>query len=140
MKPLTMALASAMLAGMAATAAAHMPPGHEETIEVLQHQAFPGLPGKQAVMLKVSYAPGTSSAGHTHPGPVYAYVLEGEVESQMAGGAPVVYRKGQSWYEAPGAGHLLSRNASKTKPATLLVWMVAGEHEEPVQPLPQPAR
>jgi quercetin dioxygenase-like cupin family protein len=87
-------------------------------------------------MLKVSYAPGTKSAGHTHPGPVYAYVLEGEVESQMAGGPTVLYRKGQSWYEAPGAGHLVSRNASKTRPATLLVWMVAGEHDDAVQPLP----
>jgi quercetin dioxygenase-like cupin family protein len=134
------ALAFAAMAGMAAVAAAHMPPGHEESIELLQHQPFPGLPGKQAVMLKVSYAPGTSSAGHTHPGPVYAYVLDGEVESQMAGGAPVRYRKGQSWYEAPGAGHLVSRNASKTRPATLLVWMVAGEQEEPVRPLPNSAR
>jgi quercetin dioxygenase-like cupin family protein len=87
-------------------------------------------------MLTVHYKPGTKSAGHTHPGPVFAYVLDGAVESQIDGEAPVVYRAGQSWYEAPGARHVASRNASKTRPATLLVWMIKGESEEPVQPLP----
>lgn len=123
------------MAGLAAAAGAHGPAGHEETIEVLQHQPLAGVQGKQAIMLKVAYAPGKKSAGHTHPGPVFAYVLEGEVESQLQGQAPVVYKAGQSWYEAPGARHLVSRNASKTKPATLLVWMVKGEEEAPVLPL-----
>lgn len=124
------------MAGVAGAACAHGPAGHEESVDVLQHQSLPGSPGKQAVMLKVGYGPGQKSAGHMHPGPVFAYVLEGEVESQLQGEPPVVYKAGQSWYEAPGAHHLVSRNASTTKPATLLVWMVKGEQEAPVLPLP----
>ena len=67
------------MAGMAGAACAHGPAGHEESVDVLQHQSLPGSPGKQAVMLKVGYGPGQKSAGHMHPGPVFAYVLEGVV-------------------------------------------------------------
>lgn len=136
MKTTIAAAAFAVMASICAAAGAHGPAGHEETIELLQQQPLAGAPGLQAVMLKVSYAPGKKSAGHMHPGPVFAYVLEGEVESQLEGKPPVVYKAGQSWYEAPGEHHIVSRNASKTKPAALLVWMVKGEHEEPVLPLP----
>ncbi|MGU9758317.1 hypothetical protein ACV1BL_12280 [Serratia marcescens] len=34
------------------------------------------------------------------------------------------YRAGESWYEDPGAHHVVSRNASKTKPAKLLAVFV----------------
>jgi quercetin dioxygenase-like cupin family protein len=130
------ALAFAAAAGVAAHAAAHGPAGHEEELKLLQQQRLPDLVGKQAIMLTVHYKPGTKSSAHTHPGPVFAYVLDGAVESQLNGEAPVVYRAGQSWYEGPGARHMISRNASKTAPATLLVWMIKGDTEAPVLPLP----
>jgi quercetin dioxygenase-like cupin family protein len=130
----TLVCTTSLLTAMSADA--HGPAGHEETITPLQQKPLAGADGKQVIMVKVSYAPGKKSAAHTHPGPVYAYVLEGEVESQLGNEAPVVYHAGQSWYEAPGARHLVSRNASKTKPAELLVWMVKGDHEELILPLP----
>jgi quercetin dioxygenase-like cupin family protein len=126
---------AALAASVAGPAAAHGPAGHEEDIELLQSSALPELPGKQANLLKVHYRPGASSAAHTHPGSVFAYVLEGAVVSQLDGQPPVTYGAGQSWYEAPGARHLVSRNASTTAPATLLVWMVKAGDEAPVLPL-----
>ncbi|MRW85428.1 cupin domain-containing protein [Pseudoduganella sp. FT26W] len=129
--------AATLLAAAAAPAQAHGPAGHEEVIKVLQAQPIPAADGQHAALLTVHYGPGQKSAAHTHPGLVYAYVLEGEVESQLAGEAPVIYRKGQSWYEAPGARHLVSHNASKTRPATLLVVMVKQANAEPVLPLPE---
>lgn len=135
MKTMILALAFVAMASMVAVASARGLAGHEETIELLQQHALPGEAGKQVIVLKVSYAPGKSSAAHAHPGPVFAYVLDGELESQLEGGPRVTYKAGESWYEPPGARHLVSRNASKTRPATLLVWMVKGDRQAPVRPL-----
>ena len=71
-----------------------------------------------------------------HAGSAIAYVLEGAVISQLEGEEPVTYRVGQSWYETPRIDHLVSRNASTTRPAKLLVWIL-NEGDEPVlTPLP----
>jgi quercetin dioxygenase-like cupin family protein len=56
---------------------------------------------------------------------VYAYVLDGQIRSQIAGEQARVYKAGEGWFEAPGARHLLTENPSKTAPARLLVVFVA---------------
>ncbi|MGO4376854.1 cupin domain-containing protein [Pseudoduganella sp. RAF53_2] len=101
---------------------------------VLQKHALPEAPGHTGIMLTVNYAPGQSSPAHVHPGSVFAYVMEGEVESQLEGEAPVKYKAGQFWYESPKHPHVVSRNASKTKPAKLLVVLMVGDGEEILQP------
>lgn len=127
---------AALLAALAAlSAGAH--DGHgtgNETRALLQQRALPDAPGKTGIMATVHYAPGEASIPHEHPGSVFAYVLEGEVVSQMEGGAPVTYKAAQSWYESPHAGHLVSRNASKTRPATVLVFLLANEGEALLKP------
>ena len=42
----------------------------------------------------------------------------------MNNGETRIYRAGESWSEAPGATHSISRNASKTEPAKLLAVFV----------------
>jgi hypothetical protein len=42
-------------------------------------------PGKKAMMIEVDYKPGQSSIAHKHDGTAMAYVLEGEVTSQVKG-------------------------------------------------------
>lgn len=110
----------------------------EEKITPLQQQSLKDMPGKKAFMITVDYAPGQKSTPHVHPGSVFAYVLQGEVVSQLGGEREITYRAGDSWYEPPGAEHLVSRNASTTKPARLLVWILAGEKDEVKRPLPRP--
>lgn len=115
-------------------------PAHEtggrESHQLLMQQALPDAPGKHAVMVTVTYAPGASSEAHLHPGSVFAYVLQGSVTSQLEGQPLHTYRQGESWYEAPRAHHLVSRNASNTAPATLLVFAIGGEGEPIKLPLP----
>lgn len=127
---------AALLAALTALGAgAH--DGHgagNETRALLQQRALPDAPGKTGIMATVHYAPGQASIPHEHPGSVFAYVLEGEVVSQMEGSAPVTYKAGQSWYEPPHAGHLVSRNASKTRPATLVVFLLTNEGEPLLKP------
>lgn len=88
---------------------------------------LPNVPGKQLLAVEVSYPPGASTPSHRHPDSafIFAYVLSGEIESVVDDEEPRIYRAGESWHEAPGAHHRVSRNASKTKPAKLLAVFVA---------------
>jgi quercetin dioxygenase-like cupin family protein len=69
---------------------------------------------------------------------VFAYVLEGTVVSQLEGDEPMTYRKGQSWYEFPQKPHVVSKNASKTEPAKLLVFLLSQEGESIKVPMKSP--
>jgi quercetin dioxygenase-like cupin family protein len=109
----------------------------EETTTLLQRQKLPDVPGKQVLMVMVSYAPGQASTPHFHAGSVFAYVLEGEVISQLEGQPPITYSVGQSWYEAPRVPHLVSKNASATKPAKLIAWLLVEEGGRAKEPLPK---
>lgn len=106
----------------------------QEKRTLLQKKALPDLPGKDGILATVRYAPGQESLPHEHPGSVYAYVLDGEVISQLEGEAPVTYKAGDSWYEPPHAGHIVSKNASTTKPATLVVFLITGTGEPIAKP------
>ena len=97
-----------------------------ETVTPHFEQAIPNIPGKSLVALVVDYAPGGASASHAHAKSafIFAYVLSGEIESQVNEESKRVYRAGESWYETPGSIHRVSRNASKTEPAKLLAVFV----------------
>ena len=87
---------------------------------------IPNIPGKSLIAVEVDYAPGQASPPHTHAKSafIYAYVVSGAVESKVNDGETRVYGAGESWSEAPGAIHSISRNASKTEPAKLLAIFV----------------
>ncbi|SDB67186.1 Cupin domain protein [Pseudomonas sp. NFACC23-1] len=106
-----------------------------EKVTVLQEKMLKNLPGKKAMMLTVNYAPGQSSIAHKHEGTAMAYVLEGAITSQVKGEPAKTYKAGEFWYEAAGSEHLVSKNASSTEPAKLLVFMVMGEKEAVLIPL-----
>ncbi|MHB8381880.1 MAG: cupin domain-containing protein [Candidatus Binataceae bacterium] len=92
------------------------------------------LPGSNGVVVRVDYAPGAASAPHHHPGSVFAYVLDGTIESQVVPGPIVKYGKGQMWYEEPKAFHKVSRNASKSEPASILAFMIVAHGAALVTP------
>jgi quercetin dioxygenase-like cupin family protein len=100
-----------------------------DSVSVLMKQPLPDMAGKVATVLTVDYAPGAASDPHVHPGSVFGYVLEGTVVTQLEGEQPITYAKGQSWYESPKKPHVVSRNASVTEPAKLLVLLLSQEGE-----------
>ncbi|MFO7276780.1 MAG: cupin domain-containing protein [Pseudomonadota bacterium] len=93
-------------------------------VEVLRTEELPGIPGKEAVMLTVTYPPGGSSMPHRHDAHVFVYVLEGSVVMQVDGEEPVTLRRGQTFHEKPSDVHRRSANASGTEPAKFLVFIV----------------
>jgi quercetin dioxygenase-like cupin family protein len=75
-------------------------------------------------MYTVDFPPGFSSPVHRHNAQVSLYVLEGSVVMQVKGGKEITLRPGQSFYEAPNDIHVVSRNASGTKSAKFLVFLI----------------
>jgi quercetin dioxygenase-like cupin family protein len=110
---------------------------HAETITPVTKQAVPEAPGKNVLIATVSYKPGEASGAHMHPGSIFAYVLQGHVTSQIEGSPAKTYGPGESWYEPPGAHHIVSKNASRTQPAKLLVFALAGENDTLKMPIPK---
>ncbi|MFK9096752.1 cupin [Pseudomonas sp. HMSC08G10] len=106
-----------------------------DQVKILQERLPSNAPGKKAVMLTVSYAPGQASPAHQHPGAVMAYVLEGAVASKLNDERERIYKAGEYWYEAPGTVHSVSRNASQSRPAKLLVWSLVEEGKPVTEPV-----
>ncbi len=100
------------------------PPATQETITPLISKDLAGHPGEQALMYTVDFPPGFSSPIHRHNAQVYVYVLEGSVVMQVRGQKEVTLGSGQSFYEDPNDIHTVSRNASRTKPAKFLVFLI----------------
>ena len=82
------------------------------------------IAGKEATMSTVEYAPGASSAAHRHNAHTFVYVLEGNIIMQVKGGKEVTLGPGQTFYEGPKDVHVVGRNASKTKPAKFVVFLM----------------
>jgi quercetin dioxygenase-like cupin family protein len=93
-------------------------------ISVIFSQDLPDIPGKTGDILIVEYAPGESSATHRHNANTFVYVLEGSVIMQVEGGVIVTLHEGETFYENPDDIHSVSKNASETDPAKILVFFV----------------
>ena len=90
----------------------------------LMTRALTDVPGREVLVETVVLAPGEAAAAHRHNADVFAYVLEGSIITQVKGGESQTVHAGGVFYESPTDVHLGSRNASTTKPATLLVFFV----------------
>jgi len=111
-----------------------------KTETVAADKPIPNLQGKRMVSVIVDYPPGASSVPHRHARSafIYAYVLAGEIRSQVDDEPARVYGPGESWFEDPGAYHRVSANASNTEPARLLAVFVVDATDDPlVTPDPQ---
>jgi quercetin dioxygenase-like cupin family protein len=93
----------------------------------ISSKALPNVPGKRVTIVRVTYAPGGYTPPHRHAGSVIAYITAGTIRSQLAGGPVETFKVGESFFEPPGATHLVSENASSTEPAELIAVFVADE-------------
>jgi quercetin dioxygenase-like cupin family protein len=72
----------------------------------------------------VDFAPGEASQVHRHNADLFVYVLEGSIITQVKGGSSQTLHAGEVFTESPTDIHIVSRNASETQPAKLLVFYV----------------
>ena len=78
-------------------------------------------PGKEGLMIEVSYPPGAQDMVHRHNAHAFVYVLEGQIIMQLKGKPAVTLKAGQTYYEGPTDVHVVGRNASTTAPARFVV-------------------
>jgi quercetin dioxygenase-like cupin family protein len=90
----------------------------------LMSKDLPDFPGKEGLMITVVYPPGSSDPIHRHNAHAFVYVLEGSIVMQVKGGKEITLTPGQTFYEGPNDIHAVGRNASATKPAKFVVFLV----------------
>ena len=96
----------------------------ESKVATLVSKALTEFPGKEGLMITVEYPPGASDPVHRHNAYAFVYVLEGSVVMQVKGGKEVTLTPGQTFYEGPNDVHVVGRNASSSKPAKFLVFLI----------------
>lgn len=114
--------AACALAG--AIAMQHASAAGDAVVTPLLDKSFNNLPGKEGLMLLVEYPPGSVDPVHRHDAHAFIYVLEGSIVMALKGGKEQTLTAGQTFYEGPQDIHTVGRNASATKPAKFVVFMV----------------
>jgi uncharacterized protein YbjT (DUF2867 family)/quercetin dioxygenase-like cupin family protein len=101
-------------------------------VPVLLEQMIQVHQPAQVSVLTVTLEPGAlGSPPHRHPGPVFGYVVEGEVLFEMHCHAPRLYKQGEVFYEPDGCLHLLANNPHPARRA-LFVAVLIGEPGQPI--------
>jgi len=96
----------------------------EAKVTPLFSKDLANIPGKEGLMITVEYPPGSSDPIHRHNAHAFVYVLEGSIVMQLRGGKEVTLTPGQTFYEGPDDVHVVGKNASQTKPAKFIVFLV----------------
>ncbi|ALK96091.1 cupin [Massilia sp. WF1] len=123
-------LSTLVAAGAQAHAAAPGP-----AVTALMNKALEDYPGKEVLMLTVDFPPGAVDPLHRHDAHGFVYVLEGSIVMAVKGGKEQTLTPGQTFYEGPHDVHTVGRNASKTKPAKFLVFLLKDKGKPAVIPV-----
>ena len=81
------------------------------------------IPGREAIQVRVDFAPGAFAPGHTHPGEEIIYVLEGWLEYKVEGKPPVTLTAGQVLFVPAGAIHS-AKNVGHSPASELATYVV----------------
>jgi len=112
--------------------------GHaeESAVNALFQTDVKDVTNQEIVVLEVTYPPGAESASHRHNAHTIVYVLEGSVTMQVEGSEAKTLSAGEIFYETPDDIHSVSKNASDTEPATILVYFLKGKGAASTEAVP----
>jgi len=122
------------------TLMAQQPTGNQApqaAVTPLTSKDLPEFPGKEVLMFTVEYPPGSMDPIHRHNAHAFVYVLEGSIIMQVRGGKEVTLTAGQTFYEGPEDIHVVGRNASSTKPAKFVVFLIKDKGAPVLVPVPE---
>jgi quercetin dioxygenase-like cupin family protein len=117
---LSLLLVSADLTSSGQSKTAQQKPGIKRT-DLQRHDL--STPGHEAVQVRIDFAAGTAFGKHTHPGEEVIYVLEGTLEYQVEGKAPVTLKAGDVLFIPAGVVHA-AKNVGKGNGAELATYIV----------------
>jgi quercetin dioxygenase-like cupin family protein len=95
-------------------------PGIKRT-ELQRHNL--STPRHETVQARIDFAPGAAFGKHTHPGEEIIYVLEGTLQYQIAGKAPVTLKAGEVLFIPAGTVHS-AKNTGDTEAQELATYVV----------------
>jgi quercetin dioxygenase-like cupin family protein len=94
----------AALLSLVVTASASTPPAPAATRRVLLRHAI-SVPGYEEVMVETEMPVGGREGRHTHPGTMFARVLQGTVMLEDEAKEPCVYKAGDAYFVDAGNIH-----------------------------------
>ncbi|SPA36083.1 conserved hypothetical protein, COG1917; putative exported protein [Cupriavidus taiwanensis] len=118
----SIAMAASLVLLLSAPLASAAPP--EVVVQSLTTKVLPDYAGKEVQMITVEYPPGGFDPVHRHDAHAFVYVLEGSIVMGVKGGKEVTLKAGETFYEGPDDLHTVGRNASKTRPAKFVVFLL----------------
>ena len=98
-------------------------------------KALADHPGKEVLMLTVTYPPGGADPIHRHDAHGFIYVLEGSIVMGVKDGKEQTLKPGQTFYKARTMSIPLVATPSKTKPAKFLVFLLKDANKPAVIPV-----
>lgn len=81
------------------------------------------IDGRETVQARIDIAPGAVAPWHRHPGEEVIYVIEGTLEYQLEGQAPVTIKAGEVLFVPAGVAHM-ARNRTTANGAELATYIV----------------
>lgn len=121
------AIAASVLLARWAPAASQAPAAAQAEVKQLMTKPLADLPGKEGMMITVTYPPGYVGGIHRHDAHAFVYVLEGSIVMQVKGGPELTLGPGDTYYENPTDIHVVGRNASATQPAKFVVTLLKNQ-------------
>jgi quercetin dioxygenase-like cupin family protein len=82
-----------------------------------------GVPGREAVQVRVDIEPGVAFGKHTHPGEEIIYVLEGSLEYDVEGKPPTTLKAGDVLFIPAGTIHA-AKNVGNITASELATYIV----------------
>lgn len=132
---LTAVLALAVIAGLAGVQGVDAQEQEEyiskATATKLLQTPLAGLEGKEVHVGHFSAPPGFVGGKHSHPGPAFVYILEGQLTIEVEGMEPVTLGPGDVYAEPVGNKVMQAQNKSSTHGVKLVVFQV-GEEGQPL--------
>lgn len=77
---------------------------------LMQHDL--SIPGREVVQVRVEFPPGAGAAKHSHPGEELVYVIEGALEYELGGKAPITVKAGEVLFIPYGTPHAVKNVGS----------------------------
>ena len=93
-----------------------------------QKITYPVTDKAEVTAMTVNIAPGAETGWHSHPIPVYAYVVEGTLEVELEGGQIITYRSGDAIIEVV---NILHNGRNRGSDEVRLVVFYAGAKTHP---------
>ncbi|NQZ92077.1 MAG: cupin domain-containing protein [Moritella sp.] len=91
-------------------------------VKTLYQAPIPGLQGKEMIVKHLALPAKFEGGKHMHPGPVYVYVLEGELTVQLEGGAKT-FKAGNLYAEDINTA-MIAKNISTYNSVKILVFQI----------------